>query len=104
MECSPKSKFGILGSMYFFGFCISSLVASRLADIYGRRLVTLVNTTIQVITQCALIFSTSFKLSAALLFVLGLCASGRLAVSYAYMLEFLTERNSKLFGPVMSTC
>ena len=78
MECFPKAKFGVLGAMFFIGYSISSLFAPRLADIYGRRIVFLINLTAQVVIQCALIFSTSFELTTVILLLLGLCASGRM--------------------------
>ena len=102
MECAPKAQFGLLGGTFFIGYSISSLFVPRLADLYGRRPVTLINLLAQVLLQCALVFSTSFTLSAILLLAMGLCASGRMQVSYVYLTEFLTETKTKRFGPFIN--
>ena len=88
--------------MFFLGYSISSLFVPRLADLYGRRPVLLLNLLVQVVIQCALIFSTSFSLTSFLLFAMGLCASGRMQVSYVYLCEFLTETKTKRFGPFIN--
>ena len=37
LACAEKSKIGMLGSVFFTGWAISSLFITRLADILGRK-------------------------------------------------------------------
>jgi MFS family permease len=41
MECAPKYKFGLFGSLYFAAVVIGSFIFAPLADKIGRKPVTL---------------------------------------------------------------
>ena len=43
MQCSDGTEFATLGSYVFFGWTLSSLVVTRLSDLYGRKWVLLIN-------------------------------------------------------------
>ena len=47
MECTPKVDFGFMGSLVFAGWTFASLFVPRLADLYGRRLIFIINLVVQ---------------------------------------------------------
>ena len=49
-----------------------------------------------------MIFTRSYEVMAAALFVVGMCSSARWTVSYVYLMEFLTEQNIKVVGPFVN--
>ena len=102
MECSEKSAFGLLGSLIFLGWAFSSIWMSRLSDLYGRKPIYLTSYAMQTLAICALMFTTSFKVACAALFVLGMCCSGRWNVTYIYCFEFVTEEKFKTAAPFMN--
>ena len=90
MQCSQGTDLGILGSVFFLGNAISSLFVPRMADIYGRKWVLAANQSVQFIAMVFLVNTSSYKIASFLMFVLGLCATGRWAIGYVYFSELLT--------------
>jgi MFS family permease len=80
---------GTLGSAYFVGWMVSSLIVPWFSDNYGRRYVVFVSCLIATLVGIGLIISTSFLFSCLLLFVSGLSASGCYIVSWCYNMEML---------------
>lgn len=37
MHCFPKWKFGLIGTLYFLGYIVSSFITLPLSDHYGRK-------------------------------------------------------------------
>jgi MFS family permease len=90
---------GSLGSAYFIGWVMSSLLIPYYSDRYGRKLVVFSSTIIASISSLGLIFSRSLMTSCILLFVNGFTASGVFVVSFCYNMEMLTPH----WQPIMGT-
>ena len=102
MECAEKSAFGFLGTMIFVGWTIAAAIVPRIADLYGRKWVFVINMIVQLIAIIAMIFAKSYIIMLVALFFVGMCSSARWAVSYVYLMEFLTEENIKCIGPFVN--
>ena len=88
--------------MVFIGWTTSSLFIPRLSDLYSRKLWVLFMMALQFMTIIALMNCHSYKTTLGLLLVMGMCATGRWAISYVYMMEFLTEAQIKKVGPFIN--
>lgn len=93
LACADKSKIGMLGSVLFTGWAISSLFVNRLADILGRKKVFLTSMALQAPAMLIIILSQNYYLTAFAFFIMGLCAAGRVSVGFLLMVEIMpTER------------
>jgi MFS family permease len=80
MHCEPKWKFGMIGTLYFFGYIISSFILLPLADNYGRKKVYLFGLSMFFCYIFGLLFMKEFgdiSYLYLLIFLLGFSASGR---------------------------
>lgn len=84
-------KIGLIGSMYFAGWTASCLFVPRLADIYGRKWVTLISSWFSAVVYLGIILSRKLELTIALFFFLGTCTTGKSSTAYVYLLEFIPE-------------
>ena len=80
---------GLLGSTYFIGFAIGSIIFPRLADIIGRKPVELLGTLIYAILMLCFIFGSNMSGLFVTLGIFGLRSSMNLQISYIHILEFL---------------
>ena len=78
--CEPKWKIGLLGSCFFVGVITTMIVASWLADEYGRKWVTLTGWYIYMLCALGLIFSTDIYYAYVLLFIAGTTFASRILV------------------------
>ena len=81
---------GSLGSSFFLGWVITSIILTRYSDKYGRKNVVFFSTVVATIATIGLVFSKSLTTSCILLFIIGLMASGVFMVSNTYNMEMLT--------------
>ena len=102
MECTPKVDFGFMGSLVFAGWFFASFFVPRLADLYGRRPIFIINLLVQACVIGLLILSKSQTLTTICLFVMGMCAAGRWTIGYVYLSEFLAQRNVLIVAPVVN--
>jgi len=102
MQCSPKSEFGFLGTIIFLGWTISALITSRSSDLYGRKWVLIIIMVLQFAAITVMCLAKNYLTMATALFIMGACSSVRWTVAYVYLMEFLTEANIKLMGPVFN--
>ena len=80
---------GLLGSAYFAGWTSAAIMVPRLADLYGRKFIWLLAMLFQAPAIFGLIASDSVLLTQVLLFVMGLCAAGRVSVGFLYVMEVI---------------
>ena len=76
MQCADKSEFGVLGMAIFLGWMLSSLVLPRLADLYGRKLVFVVNILLQLVALAIIIYAETYTSMLVGLFTHGVCCAG----------------------------
>jgi MFS family permease len=100
LQCIPKVKLGLIGSAYFLGWTIASLIIPRIADIYGRRGVFLSLMTLNFLAVLGSVFSHNVLLTIGCMFLLGIVAVGRWAIGYIMLLEFFPETQKKYLGSV----
>ena len=85
LACASSETIGMLGSAFFLGWTMFSIAIPRLADMYGRKVVYIGALMLQAPTIYGLIISHSVSLTTALLFVMGICAAGRVSVAFLYI-------------------
>ena len=88
MECAPKTKFGMIGSLYFIGIVISSFILPPLSDLIGRKPIVLLGVLLQALASVALLFSTSLDFTYVLIFIMGIAMPARAFVGYVFAMEF----------------
>ena len=72
----------MMGSAIFIGWMVSSLLLSRLSDVYGRKWLFVTVMTLNLGVVVILIFSKSILLTIAANFLVGVVAVGRWTVGY----------------------
>jgi len=100
LVCESSAKIGMLGSAYFIGCCIFSIVSPPMADQYGRKKIILLSYCTFLITVVAILFSRSIDLTIVLMFCAGCCLPGMLNVGYVYAYELLSFDNLDKFNLV----
>ena len=88
----------MLGSAYFLGWTLFAIAIPRLADIYGRKIVYGTAMLMQVPTIYGMILSRDVMMTTALLFVMGVCAAGRVSVGFLYIMEMVPATSRSLIG------
>ena len=89
MECAPKYKFGLFGSLFFFAVVFSSLLFPPLADKKGRKPVGMTGLLIHLTFGVLMIITKSVKATQAFIFFMGVAMPARVFVGYIYAMEFI---------------
>lgn len=84
--------------MYFAGYSIGCVVLARFADLYGRKYIYIMALWLQLCIYFGLLFSDKFVYSLGLIFVFGICGSGRGSIGYLYLLELMPKADKVLIG------
>ena len=86
-----------MGTAYFIGFMLSSILVPRLSDQkYGRRKPYAASLVGAIISYIMIYLSHSVYLHIFVFLCLGLCAGGRVCVGLAYVNEFVPEKYHNL--------
>ena len=101
MQCAPKTKFGMIGSLYFIGIVISSFILPPLSDTLGRRPIVLLGVGLQAVASLILIFSKSLNLTYGLIFVMGVAMPARAFVGYVFTMEFFPKASTPIATSVL---
>ncbi len=92
-----------MGTCIFTGYCISSLIFPRLADLYGRKTI-FVRAFVLHISGLALVLFSPYQITIYIgLFIFGLATCVTKAVGYVYGLEFIPARKQNLPGSILKT-
>lgn len=82
-----------MASLNFIGFTFGSLLFVRYADVYGRKPVVLLATSVTPIgILCIIFFGTTLLNIYVIVFIMGMTYSTRTSVSYLFASEFLTDK------------
>lgn len=92
MICTDEVWIGAVGSVFFAGWAGLALILPARADRVGRKMISLTSLFISALMVLVLLFSSSLKALLLASLVMGLMSSGRIAVTYVYMMEFLTPQ------------
>lgn len=94
--CRPGWQIGLLGSAAFGGWCSSLLWLPRFSDVYGRLRLFQLSCIVTTIMYVAIMFSKSYMVTLASIFMIGFFASLRVNVGWPYMLELIPKQSHSL--------
>jgi hypothetical protein len=89
MLCEPKSKVGLLGSIYFVGMLFGLAFVPTLSDKYGRRWPFLATMILSFIAQAGLMITNNLNIAICWMFLIGCTFAGKNIVGLNYLLEFI---------------
>jgi MFS family permease len=101
LACKSKAQLGLIGSMQFIGWAISSFIIPRLSDIYGRKWPYIASMILQLLAMIATFFSTSIEVTTAIMFFLGFSGVGRCSISFLYLMELLPQEKGTFYGTIV---
>lgn len=102
LVCTPSLLLGLIGSSFFIGLCVSTMIVPPLADKIGRKWLWRGSLITTVGCMVGMIFCKNIYLMIGLMFIAGFCTSGRFLVNYVFGSEFLTEKWRVLFGTLVN--
>ena len=101
LECEKPYRIALLGSVYFIGEVLFTVLVTRLGDVYGRKWVCWICSALSVPIQLGFLLSTNLTFTIALFFLLGACTPGKLHISFVYLTELVPERYRTAVGTVI---
>ena len=93
LQCAPKKKFGLFGSIFFAGVVIGSLILPRLSDIVGRKKLAILGNLVHLAAVFITLISHSLSLSLMMIFLMGIAMGGRVFVGYIFMSENMMTKD-----------
>lgn len=87
LTCSSRKTIGSIGTLYFLGMILGSLVVPKLSDVYGRKPIVLVATVVQILALCMNLLGTDINMLLLMHFCQGVSWCGRGTVGYMMMME-----------------
>ena len=96
--CANPFHKALMGSMYFAGAIASGIFVTRMGDLYGRKLPTLISCLVAIPIHLGLILSTNLNFSIVLFFLFGMTRPGKMQVSFIYASELVPETLRKRVG------
>ena len=88
--CTDEVWIGAIGSVFFAGWAGLALILPPRADKVGRRVISMTSLFISASMVVTLLVSNSIYMLLLASLTMGLMSTGRIAVTYVYMMEFLT--------------
>ena len=92
LYCTDESEMGLIGSMFLFGCFLGSFILPRCADLVGRKPMFLLGLTIYLGVVVGCLFCKTLWLCYVLMFMGGICETGRYYVAYVYLVEFMPNK------------
>lgn len=89
LVCSSDFMVGLFGALYFAGLAIGALSLNRLADIFGRKYISIASLVLSVITAIVILAVNDLTTTYIMCFFNGFSQSIRISVLYIYMLELV---------------
>lgn len=87
--CRPGWQVGMLGSVYFGGWCMTLLWMPQLSDRIGRKLMFSYSLAISVVLFTIMQFTRSFNMMVLSIFLQGFFNSAKLGVGWPYLVELV---------------
>ncbi|XP_005093111.1 solute carrier family 22 member 13 [Aplysia californica] len=81
-----------LATIQMVGVTLGAVIGGQTGDLFGRKLSMYGYTLILSIANIAIIFSPSWEVYAAIVFIIGICISGIFPIAFVYAVEFLGPR------------
>ncbi|CDW80647.1 organic cation [Stylonychia lemnae] len=98
LHCIGDNELGFIGSSFFIGAFIGSIIIPRLADIYGRKKPYMFGLILYALTSLIYPFSTSLYLNYFLIFLGGISEAGRYYVGFVYLQELMPTTHQTYVG------
>ena len=93
LVCEDPFNIGLLGAMSFISFAVGSAFITRLADIYGRKLVVILSSMVTPLGIIVMIYLAKSLIALyVLIFIIGLSYNARGSTAYIYGQEFLAPK------------
>ena len=90
--------------MFFLGAFVGSFILPRIADIHGRKPMFLLGLVIYFIVLVCSLFNKSLYFCYFLIFMGGICETGRYYVAYVYLVEWFPKRYQSAAGLYIFLC
>jgi MFS family permease len=87
--CRPGWQVGMLGSVYFGGWCSSLLWMPQLSDRIGRKTMFVYSLAMSVVLYTVMMFTRSFKMMVLSIFLQGFFNSAKIGVGWPYLIELV---------------
>jgi MFS family permease len=87
--------------MFSLGSTLMGIFVTRLGDIYGRKLPTLISSVLAVPLLSLVLYSTNLNLSTFLIFILGMMAPGKYMVGFVFAGEMFSEKYRSTIGSII---
>ena len=87
--CEPSWKVGLLGTMFFTGWCATLLWVPRLADVYGRKKLFLIGMALNLVLLVAMLITSDLQVMTVIAFLFGCACPMRRDIGYVYMIEMM---------------
>ena len=91
--CRPGWQIGMLGSLYYAGWCSTLLWLPRISDKYGRAPVFRFAMVVHTVLFGIIIVSRSYLLTLFSIFIVGVFTSLRTGVGWPYLLELVPNQS-----------
>lgn len=107
LVCESKFKIGMIGSSFFIGWTLTTILLPAMADKYGRKWIFRLSTLTTGIAMVFLLISTELYLTVLMMFICGLATPGRISVGFVYGTEFFPKSLRSVYGTcflVIDTC
>jgi MFS family permease len=95
-----KFNIGLLGSIFFAGWCSTLLIFPPMADHYGRKKIYYVGTLINLVLMTLLLLSTNYWFTIVLNYFAGAFTTTRMSIGYTYTMELVSENHKTLYSTI----
>ena len=101
LECVEPYRIAMLGTLTFVGSTLMGIFVTRLGDIYGRKIPTMISSIMAVPILACILYSKNLYLTTILFFVMGSCGPGKTFVGFVYAGEMFPEKYRSIIGSIM---
>jgi MFS family permease len=104
LTCASGNEIGNIGSSFFVGTFIGSILIPRAADVVGRKPMFVLGLVIYIFVIVGLIFASNYYTLMVLLAISGIGEAGRYYVAYVYVIEIFHSKYQSAAGIAIFIC
>jgi MFS family permease len=104
MVCTNKETLGLFGALMLAGLFVGSIFLVRLGDIFGRKKMLFVVVTFSSLTLLLMLMINNLAVLLICIFIFGMTASPRYALSFVYALELTTSDHEAFYSMLSMIC
>lgn len=102
LTCVSETTIGLVGSVYFIGFALSSAIVPNQADRFGRKMPLIASIFVQTLAYFYIYFTQDIWRIITCYFVVGCCAGGRVGICVPYMNEFIPKDRQNMATTILN--